>query len=128
MTKTATPTVPAAPAAATTTVAGVTREAPIMSAVRLDIPMPERSSNRGSKSAYNFDGLTAVGASLGITNKTREQVNAIVNRENRKHCTETVDPTNPAKKIKTYSKRFEAFDVDAATDPDKAKVRIFRVE
>ncbi len=128
MTKTATPTVPAVPAAATTTVAGVTREAPVLTGVRTDIAIPERSSNRGSKSAYNFDGLTAVGASLGVTNKTREQINAIVNRENRKHCTETPDPTNPAKMIKTYSKRFESFDVDPATDPDKAKVRVFRVE
>lgn len=124
-----TPTVPAPPAAAaTTTVAGKTREVPVITGVRTDIPMPERSSNRGSKSAYNFDGLTAVGMSLGVTNKNRTQINAIVNRENRKHCTETVDPTNPAKKIKTYSKRFEAFDVDPATDPDKAKVRVFRVE
>ena len=125
MAKAATP-VPVA--AATTTVAGKTRELPVITAVSTAIPIPQRSAYRGSKSSYDFSILAVVGASFGVKNKTLKQINPIVNRENKRNCTEVLDPTNPGKTIKMYSARYEAFEVDATTDPDGAKVRVFRVE
>lgn len=113
---------------ATKEIAGVTREIPVITAVSTAIPIPERSNRRGSKSAYDFSVLTAVGTSFGVKNKTIKQVNPIVHRENKRNCTETADPTQPGKTIKTYKARYEAFEVDPKTDPDNAKVRVFRVE
>lgn len=118
----------AAPVAATVTVAGVTREAPKLTAASNSVPMPDRSAKRGSKSAYDFSSLTAVGMSIGVLNKGLKQVNPIVHRENRRNSTEIADLNNPGKLIKSYSARYEAFAVDPKTDPDGAQVRIFKVE
>lgn len=112
-------------APATTIVAGKEREAPVISAVRNDIAIPQRTRSGGGKSAYDFSVLTAVGQSIGIVNKTKENVAALVARTNRKNCTETTDPVT-GKVNKTYSAKYEAFEVDPKTDPDGAKVRVFR--
>ena len=127
MTAKATP-VAAAAAPATTTVAGRTIETPVLTAVRTDVAMPERRNNRGGKVSYDFSILTAVGASFGVTNKTREQVGAIVARENKRNKTTQPDPMNPGKTIDIYSVKYEAFTVDPKTDPDGAKVRVFRTQ
>lgn len=122
------PVAPAAPAAAkTVTVAGVAREVPEITSVSNAIPIPERSYQRGSKSAYNFGLLTEIGMSFGVKNKTRAQVSPVVSRENKRNRTDTPDPTQPGKMISTWSARYEAFDVNPANDPDGAKVRVFRV-
>lgn len=115
----------AAAPAATKTVAGKVRIAPELTAIRTDIQMPAKKRG-GMTGHYDFDSLSAVGASFGIKNKTAAQISSIVSKENRRHMTESVDPTNPAKKVKTYAKKFDVFDVDSKTDPDGAKCRVFR--
>lgn len=114
-----------APVASVTTVAGKVRVTPELATVRTDIAIPQRKRG-GISSHYNFESLSEVGASFGIKNKTAAQINAIVSKENRRHVTETVDPTNPSKKVKSYSKKYSVFDVDPNTDPDNAKCRVFR--
>ena len=112
-------------AAASTTVAGKVRVAPELTAVSTSVPMPQKRRG-GMSSHYNFDSLTTVGASFGIKNKSASQISSIVSKENRRHMSETVDPTNPAKKVKTFAKKFDVFDVDSKNDPDGAKCRVFR--
>lgn len=107
------------------TVAGKVRVAPELTDIRTDIVMPSKRRG-GMSSHYNFDSLTAVGASFGIKNKSASQISSIVSKENRRYMNETVDPTNPAKKVKTFAKKFDVFDVDPKTDPDGAKCRVFR--
>lgn len=106
-------------------VAGKARIAPELTTVRADIPMPAKKRG-GITGHYNFDSLETLGASFGVKNKTAAQISSIVSKENRRYLSETIDPLNPAKKVKTYSKKFEVFDVDASTDPDGAKCRVFR--
>lgn len=55
------------------------------------IPMPSKPNNRGSKSAYPFDQLTAPGMSFGVRNKTVEQLGSIVSNMNRKPGKPKVD-------------------------------------
>lgn len=112
-------------AVATTTVAGKVRVAPELTSVRTDIAMPVKRRG-GTAGHYDFNSLTAVGVSFGVKNKTAAQISSIVSKENRRHSSEVIDPTNPAKKIKTHSRKFEVFDVDPATDPDGASARVFR--
>lgn len=108
-----------------TTVAGKVRVAPELAAVRTDIAVPQRKRG-GVTTHYNFEILTEVGASFGVKNKTAAQINPIVSKENRRHMVESVDPTNPSKKVKTYGKKYNVFDVDPKNDPDGAKCRVFR--
>lgn len=110
-----------------TTVAGKVRIAPELSEIRTDIAIPTKRRG-GVASFYNFDSLTAIGASLGVKNKTAAQISSIVSKENKRNMTELADPIDPSKKVKTFSKKFEVFDVDQATDPDGAKCRIFRTQ
>lgn len=126
MTKGATPVAVAAASPATQTVAGRVIETPVLTSVRTDIPLPARSTSRGGKVSYDFASLTVVGASFGVTNKTREQVGATVSRENKRNKTSMPDPQNPGKMLDVYSVKYEAFTVDPKTDPDGAKVRVFR--
>lgn len=119
------PTPVAAAAPAVKTVAGKVRVAPELSEVRSDIAIPQKKRG-GTSGHYNFDSLAAVGASFGIKNKTAIQISSIVSKENRRHMSESVDPTNPNKKVKTYAKKFDVFDVDSKADPDGAKCRVFR--
>jgi hypothetical protein len=114
-------------AAAETTVAGKVRVAPELTEIRTDIAIP-RKRRGGVASFYDFDSLNTIGASLGVKNKTAAQISSIVSKENKRHVTEMVDPIDSTKKVKTYSKKFEVFDVDASTDPDGAKCRIFRTQ
>lgn len=114
-----------AAAVPTKTVAGKVRVAPELAEVRVDVAMPQKRRG-GMASHYDFDSLTAVGASFGIKNKSASQISSIVSKENRRYMSETVDPTNPAKKVKTFAKKFDVFDVDAKNDPDGAKCRVFR--
>lgn len=108
-----------------TTVAGKVRIAPELTTIRTDITIPKKKRG-GMSSHYDFDSLTAVGSSFGIKNKSAVNISSIVSKENRRHMSETVDPTNPEKKVKTYAKKFDVFDVDSKTDPDGAKCRVFR--
>lgn len=110
---------------ATTTIAGKVRIAPELATVRSDIAIPLKRRG-GMAGHYNFDSLVVVGASFGIKNKTASQLSSIVSKENRRHVSEMADPLNPEKKVKTYAKKFDVFDVDSSTDPDGAKCRVFR--
>lgn len=114
-------------AAVETTVAGKVRIAPELTDIRTDVAIPVKRRG-GVASFYNFDSLTAIGASLGVKNKTSAQISSIVSKENKRNMTELADPIDPSKKVKTFSKKFEVFDVDPATDPDGAKCRIFRTQ
>lgn len=60
------------------------------------IPMPSKPNNRGSKTAYPFDQLTAVGMSFGVLNKTPEQLASIVSNMNRKPGPAKLDPATGA--------------------------------
>lgn len=126
--------------------AGVARIEPILTAVSTDVPMPVRASKRGSKSNYDFDTLTAVGASFGVLNKTAANLYSIVLNANKKAMQPKRDdkgaivfktskltgadgsvtdvPTNDPEMVAT--KRFFAVDVDPKKDPGKASVRVFR--
>ena len=108
-----------------TTIAGKVRVAPELAEVRTDIAVPQRKRG-GVSGHYDFDVLTVVGSSFGIKNKTATQISSIVSKENRRHMSESVDPTNPTKKVKTYAKKFDVFDVDPKSDPDGARCRVFR--
>lgn len=121
-------------------------KAPVISAVRTDVAMPVKTSNRGSKSLYDFDALTAAGMSIGVTNKTAKQLSSIISNANRKAMVQkkdangalvfkttelkdaagnvTIMPTTEPEMVKT--KEFFAVDTDPKTDPDKATARIFR--
>lgn len=111
----------------------------------IEMPAPPARSNRGSKSAYPFDQLE-VGASFGVKNKTREQMQSIVSNQNKKHRTEKRDEagnvvyqTTEAKDVDgnvthlptdkpemVDGKMFFAIEADPKKDPDGAKVRVFR--
>lgn len=102
--------------------------APALTAVTSDVPLPAAATRKSRQSKYDFSGLSAVGQSIGITNRSIKQVAQIVFRENRRHSVEVPDPNKPGKTIRNYSVRLKAFEVDPKTDPDGAKVRVFRVE
>ena len=111
------------------------------------VPMPEIKNNRGSKSKYPFDQLTAVGMSFGVKGKTAASLASVVSGQNRKNKSEkkdaegntvfkTITQTNQdgstmeipdtSKPEMVVNKKFYAADCDPATDPDGASVRIFR--
>lgn len=119
-----------------------------------DVPMPERVSNRGSKTSYPFDKLTAVGMSFPVMNKSAAQLSSIVSNQNRKvgkvitntdgtpKIKETIhrDPSGaeigrtpmlvdgkPVYETETPKKYFAA-DVSPKTDKDKAQARVWRSE
>lgn len=119
---------------------------PKIAAVRTDVKMPEVASNRGKKSVYGFDDL-AVGASIGVLNKTAAQLKVIVYNATKrfkepekdaegKIVYQTTDMKNPTTgevtKVPTTkpklvnTRKFSVFDVDPKTDPDGATARIFR--
>jgi len=112
------------------------RVAPVLvGEIRTDVPIPETTSKRGSKSSYPFDSLTVVGASFAVANKSAKDLSAIVSAVNRKNMVVKTDPaTNmPVKRtIKgvltdknemTPTKAFKAFDV---TDEPGVTARVFR--
>lgn len=111
------------------------------------IPMPERKNNRGSKTNYPFDQLTAKGMSFGVKNKTAKGLASIVSNQNKKNKVQATDENGnkifEMKELKAddgtvtkvpdtdnpkmvVEKHFFAVDVDPKTDPDKASVRVFR--
>lgn len=122
---------------------------PVLTTITAAVPMPSRTSKRGSASVYPFDALTAVGMSFGVKNKTAAQMSSIVSNANRKALikktdatgavifktqeltagdgTKTIVPTNEPEMI--ASKHFFAVDIDPKAkpaDPDGATVRVFR--
>lgn len=126
------------------------RVVPELTAIRTDIAIPEvvtRAAKRGAKSVYPFDELP-IGGSFGIKNKTLKQVNSVVSSVNRKHLTPKLDAsgnivtrpvtartrdgvtvTTPGTKpVMVATKRFIAAEVNPKTDPEKASVRVWRVE
>lgn len=132
------------PAAATAKKAGAPkaaeRVATAFTAVRNDIPMP--ATVRGGKSELAEKLATLeVGQSIGIANKTKEQISSKISKiNNAADNTREIDVPGepvldmngavvghgPATKHKETVKEFRAFNVDAKTDPDNATVRIFR--
>jgi hypothetical protein len=126
--------------AATTKAKNAPRVAPVITPISAALTMPERASNRGSKTIYPFEQLQ-VGQSFGVKNKKAENMTSIISNQNRK--TYPVKDASGAivmKPIKdaagavigqsadpeTFSKRFFAVDVDAKKDPDGATVRVWR--
>lgn len=122
------------------------RVAPELSAIRSDVPMPIRASNRGSKTNYPF-GQLEVGQSFGVKNKTAEQMASIISNQNRKPGSPKLDAngaviykTNPlldangakigetptTEPVLNEAKHFFAVNVDPKSDLDNAKVRVFR--
>lgn len=122
------------------------RVAPIVTNASNSVAMPERSSNRGSKTSYPFESLSAVGMSYGVKNKTALQMSSIVSNQNRKPGAIKKD-ANGATIFKTQKmdmgdgtskdiptsepdtlpgKHYFAMDVDPKKDPDGASVRVWR--
>lgn len=110
------------------------------------VPLPARTSNRGSKSKFDFDKLE-VGHSIGIIGRTAASLASTISGANRKYMepkkdsngavvyktqelvgadgTKTVVPTSEPETVAT--RHFFAFDIEnPEADPDKATVRIFR--
>jgi hypothetical protein len=141
----------AKPATATTSTPRATqppRVAPKLTTVTSAVPMPDRASNRGSKTSYPFEALTTVGMSFGVMNKTAKQLASIISNQNHKPgptkrnpdgsiVYKTADMTDAAgnvTKVPTTEpetlpgKKYFAVDCDAKKDPDGASVRVFRSE
>lgn len=147
----AAPPAAAAPAAAKKKPAE--RVAPEIAGIDKGIPLPAAAkSNRGSKSAYEFDALE-VGDSIAILNKTAKQISSIVSNQNRKDSNQrpalnadgsqkmkieqreikdaagNVVGKQPVNVPETeWIKEFRVVDVDPKKDPKKAKCRIWRVK
>ena len=128
------------------------RVAPEFTTVRTDIKPPV-TARRGAKSPVveKMHALEVVGASFGLTNKTKRQISATVSKENNRDTNqrpkldaEGNQITKPGEPVKDANgtvvaqgtpvgvtervKEWEAHDVDPKTDPDKATVRVFRVK
>jgi hypothetical protein len=115
--------------------------------IRSDVKPPENAAKRGVKSKYPFDQLE-VGQSIAIKGRKAEGLASTVSSQNRKHLAQKKDENgapmfemtevknaegvvtarvpDPSKPIMVATKKFAVYDVDPATDPDKADVRIFR--
>jgi len=124
------------------------RVAPMITGVSTAVPMPDRNTNRGSKTSYPFEMLTNVGMSFGVKNKTAKQLASIISNQNRKPgptkrnadgsiVYKTQDMTAPdgsVTKVPTSEpetlpgKKYFAVDCDPKKDPDGANVRVFRSE
>lgn len=125
------------------------RVAPSFTAVRTDVQRPTSKRGGGkSELALKLEELT-VGASIGLTNKTKRQISSTVSKLN--NATDNRRPKldvngqpvmkqgapiknaegvvtgygQPVQEFDTV-KEFSAFDVDPKSDPDGATVRIFR--
>lgn len=138
-------------AAATETAAAVTAEAskprinPVLTGISDAVPIPVAKNNRGSKGAYPFDALS-IGQSFGVGNRNAKQMASIVSNANKRFLVDKTDengqvvykttkatdgnggfinvPTKETEKVAT--RRFIVLNVDPATDPDEATVRIWR--
>lgn len=130
-------------------------DAIVLTAVSTDIPIPASvARGRASKSPFNFDALTVVGASIGIVGRKggAKSLSSIISNQNRKaenwidkmdaNGNKIMKPGEPIKDAngnvvgtqpateaeRVRVKQFRAFDVDPKTDKDGANVRIFRIE
>lgn len=117
---------------------------PEITTIRADIAMPARkpTGGRGSRSSYPFDKLE-IGQSFGVKNKTAKQLASIVSAQNKRYTeikmkdgkpvmhmakvpgTDKRIPTETPERIAT--RKFRAVNVDPASDPDNASVRVYRV-
>lgn len=121
---------------------------PVIIGVSSAVALPARSSRRGNKGVYDLTKLTAVGMSLAIKGRKKENLTSTISSANRdeRFATFKTDeaglPVFGVKEIKdaagnvvnrvqgdkiVLSRRvFFAHDCDPKTDPDGADVRIFR--
>lgn len=121
------------------------RIAPILTGISNAVPIPVVKNNRGSKGAYSFDALE-IGQSFGVQNRNAKQMASIVSNANKRFLVNKTDetgavvfkttkatdgngglvnvPTNEPEKV--ASRRFIVLNVDPATDPDQASVRVWR--
>lgn len=126
------------------------RIAPEITSVSKDIPIPAGSEKKGPGrgSLYPFDTLTEKGMSFGVTNKTQKGMASIVSNQNRKNMvakkdaegntvykTKKVTDENGVENTVTtdepemvFTVKYHSADVDSKTDPDGAKVRVWRVQ
>lgn len=124
-----------------------TYEAASVTPVTSNVPMPENIGKRANsgRGVYDFDSLE-VGQSFGVTNKTAKQIASAVSAANKRFRTNKLD-ANGAVIYKTQEVKhadgtvtkqptldpetvpgrvFVSADVDPATDPDGATVRVWR--
>jgi hypothetical protein len=121
------------------------RVAPVLTTISNAVPIPAVKNNRGSKGAYPFDNLE-IGQSFGVANRNAKQMASIVSNANKRFLVNKTDengnvvfkttkasdgnggfvtvPTSEPEKV--ASRRFIVLNVDPATDPDQASVRIWR--
>lgn len=93
------------------------RVEPVLTEIVAGIPLPKRTTKRGSVSLYNFDGLE-VGACFGAKNKTAANLSSIVSNANRKALVQSVDAEGkPIFGTKTVT----AADGTVSTVPDLEK-------
>lgn len=127
------------------------RIAAVFAPIRTDLT-PPAAAKRGGKSelATKLEEL-AVGASIGLVNKTKNQISSTLSKvnnakENMKNKLDAAgnpivkagEPVKDANGVVIGSapsvpemervKEFQAFTVDPKKDPDKAQTRIFRIK
>lgn len=130
------PPAPPAPAAGANTTAAAKPE---VKAIRKGVERPANAKKAGAKSKYDFDSLE-VGDSFGVVGKTAQSFNSIIYTAEQRFAVDVLgengSPKTRIKKLKggatevvnqkAKTREFSAYDVDPATDPDKATVRVFR--
>lgn len=124
----------------------------ILTAARTDIPMPVNVvTRRGAKSplATELEGL-AVGASVGVSNKTQSQISSTLSKINGAKSNNVQDVDSEGKPVFENGspitdasgavighnqvpkmrrlKEYKLYVVDPKTDPDKVSLRIFRMK
>lgn len=109
--------------------------------VTTSVARPENTGT--SRSNYPFDTME-VDASFGVQNRDKASFNSIIYQAHKRHEIEVLGSDGLPEKVRTKTSKkgepeafemlnktirtreFEAFDVDAKTDPEGASVRIFR--
>lgn len=109
--------------------------------IRTDIERPAGARKAGAKSKYPFDDLE-VGASFGVIGKDAAGFSSIIYSAQQRHAVDVIgangQPETRIKKLKgggtevvkktKVTRKFSAYDVDPAKDPENATVRVFRDE
>lgn len=112
---------------------------PEVKPIRTGVERPANAKKAGAKSKYDFDSLEVDG-SFGVIGKTAASFNSIIYTAEQRFAVDVLgdngQPKTRVKKLKggatevvnqkAKTREFSAYDVDPATDPDGATVRVFR--
>ena len=109
---------------ATAETKGGKRVEPLLTGIA-SIPMPTKTSKRGSVSLYPFDSLAEVGQAFGVKNKTALQLSSIISNANRKNSTEERDA---AGNVVYETKDLTAPDGTVTKVPDTTKPKMVAVK